>query len=154
MPWDAGEHGGFSAGEPWLPAYPDAAERSVAAQLADPRSSLALYRRLLRVRRDAGLGAGRSVEQLASTGSELSFDRAVGARRFRFVARLDEGRYDVPLPGPGRLLVTARDPAPDPQPVTAVSLSGPDAVLVELLPRLLSRGSCATAPDVREIRRR
>ena len=51
MPWDDGSNAGFSTGEPWLPLNPDWATRNVAAQSRDPRSMLALYRALLRLRR-------------------------------------------------------------------------------------------------------
>jgi oligo-1,6-glucosidase len=49
--WDAGPHGGFTAGTPWLPAHPDAGSRNVAAQRGDPRSVLALHRALIALRR-------------------------------------------------------------------------------------------------------
>ena len=42
---------GFTTGAPWLPMSPDAAERNVAAQSADPESVLGWYRRLLAFRR-------------------------------------------------------------------------------------------------------
>jgi alpha-glucosidase len=53
MPWDTRAHGGFCPPgvEPWLPLGPGVAERSVAAQLGDPRSLLSLYRALLAARR-------------------------------------------------------------------------------------------------------
>jgi alpha-glucosidase len=47
IPWD--EDGGFSTGEPWLPLGHDTP--SVAEQERDPGSLLALYRRLLALRR-------------------------------------------------------------------------------------------------------
>jgi glycosidase len=55
MQWDSTATGGFTSGEPWLPAV-DPQERSVAAQHEDPDSLLHLYRRLLGLRR--GLGGG------------------------------------------------------------------------------------------------
>jgi alpha-glucosidase len=42
---------GFSTGEPWLPMSPDAPERNVDVQSADPNSILSWYRRLLDLRR-------------------------------------------------------------------------------------------------------
>ncbi|WP_213284020.1 glycoside hydrolase family 13 protein, partial [Cellulomonas hominis] len=50
--WDAGRHGGFTTGTPWMPAHPDSPHRNVAAQRDDPASVLALHRALLRLRRD------------------------------------------------------------------------------------------------------
>jgi alpha-glucosidase len=52
IPWTTEVHTGWSQGA-WLPAPPDAAALSIAAQVADPSSSANLYRRLLALRRDA-----------------------------------------------------------------------------------------------------
>jgi alpha-glucosidase len=54
MPWDTSEpNAGFCPPriEPWLPLNPDHATVNVASELADPRSMLALTRRLLMLRR-------------------------------------------------------------------------------------------------------
>jgi alpha-glucosidase len=53
MQWDPS--GGFSDGEPWLPAI-DPAERNVEAQRGEPDSLLELYRRLISLRRELGGG--------------------------------------------------------------------------------------------------
>src|SRR5207248_4930304 len=53
MQWDSGPTGGFTTGEPWLPAV-DPAERNVEVQLDDPDSLLHLYRRLIEERRHLG----------------------------------------------------------------------------------------------------
>lgn len=58
VPWTAGPGHGWGD-DPWLPFPPEAAERSVAAQRADPTSVLHLYQRLLTARRDsAALSVG------------------------------------------------------------------------------------------------
>jgi alpha-glucosidase len=67
MPWNGGPNAGFCppGAEPWLPLGPAAGERSVEAQLADPRSLLSLYRALLALRRASAslrLGDYRTVE--------------------------------------------------------------------------------------------
>jgi alpha-glucosidase len=64
MPWQPPSNGGpaagFSTGDPWLPLPPEAEERNVERQLADPDSVLGLYRRLLALRRDRrSLRSGR-----------------------------------------------------------------------------------------------
>jgi alpha-glucosidase len=51
MQWDSSPQAGFSTVEPWLPLPADYRERNVAVQSADETSSLALYRRLLQIRR-------------------------------------------------------------------------------------------------------
>ena len=55
MQWDASPNGGFSSGEPWLPAV-DPELTNVEAQRDDPRSTLSLVRDLLTVRRVLGGG--------------------------------------------------------------------------------------------------
>ncbi|HEX2087286.1 MAG TPA: alpha-amylase family glycosyl hydrolase [Solirubrobacteraceae bacterium] len=56
MRWSDDEpHGGFTTGEPWLPAIP-VAGGAVAAQERDPSSLLRLYRDLIALRRDLGDG--------------------------------------------------------------------------------------------------
>jgi alpha-glucosidase len=55
MQWDASRTGAFTTGEPWLPPI-DPQNRSVEAQERDPASLLALYRRLIALRRRLGDG--------------------------------------------------------------------------------------------------
>jgi len=55
MAWDASATGGFTTGRPWLPVL-EPTERNVESQRDDPSSLLALYRRLIELRR--GLGEG------------------------------------------------------------------------------------------------
>ncbi len=50
MPWSRGPGSGFTNGHPWLRLGPDVEERNVEVQLADPRSILWTYRRLLALR--------------------------------------------------------------------------------------------------------
>jgi alpha-glucosidase len=51
MPWSSGPGQGFTTGRPWLRFGDDADTRNVAAQLDQPDSVLAVYRRLLALRR-------------------------------------------------------------------------------------------------------
>jgi alpha-glucosidase len=55
MQWDGSPGGGFSTGEPWLPAV-DPAERNVEAQRDDAESALTLTRELIGLRRELGDG--------------------------------------------------------------------------------------------------
>jgi alpha-glucosidase len=55
MQWDSTTTGGFTTGEPWLPAV-DPAERNVEAQREDPGSLLELYRLLIEARKLLGDG--------------------------------------------------------------------------------------------------
>ncbi len=61
LPWTRSPGHGWGV-DPWLPFPPEAAERSVEAQRADPGSILHLYRRLLTARRaSAALSIGEQV---------------------------------------------------------------------------------------------
>ncbi|WP_428028921.1 alpha-amylase family glycosyl hydrolase [Ancylobacter sp.] len=51
MQWDDTPNAGFTNGRPWLPLATDYARRNVAAQMDDPASLLALYRKLIALRR-------------------------------------------------------------------------------------------------------
>jgi alpha-glucosidase len=69
IPWrrpsQVGPGAGFTTGEPWLPVVAEAERLSVESQQADPDSTLAFVRRLLRLRADVEAlqaGAQRSVD--------------------------------------------------------------------------------------------
>ncbi|PHH93138.1 hypothetical protein CDD83_1 [Cordyceps sp. RAO-2017] len=51
MQWDAGPHGGFTTGRPWMRAHDNAAAVNAAAQTADPGSVYHTWRRVLARRR-------------------------------------------------------------------------------------------------------
>jgi alpha-glucosidase len=71
MPWSGGPGAGFTTGRPWLRIGSDSATRNVAAQLGDPGSVLALYRRLTSLR--AGMPALQvgAFELLATVGAPV-----------------------------------------------------------------------------------
>ena len=78
MPWTSAPGRGFCADdvEPWLP-FGDAA-LSVEAQEADPRSMLALHRRLLELRRSSDDLAEGDYETVAVSPAVLAFRRGSG----------------------------------------------------------------------------
>ncbi|MDD5369227.1 MAG: alpha-glucosidase [Anaerolineaceae bacterium] len=51
MQWDGSSNAGFTGGTAWLPVHPQANERNVLAEDADPSSLLNFYRRLIEIRR-------------------------------------------------------------------------------------------------------
>ena len=51
MQWSAAPQAGFTSGRPWLPVSSDYESVNVAAQRQDPKSMLALYTRLIALRR-------------------------------------------------------------------------------------------------------
>jgi alpha-glucosidase len=70
MQWDGSKTGGFTVAEPWLPPA-DPQVRNVAAQAADPRSMLSLYRDLVALRPQLGEG----ISELAARDGVLRYRR-------------------------------------------------------------------------------
>ncbi|HMM41899.1 MAG TPA: alpha-amylase family glycosyl hydrolase [Thermomicrobiales bacterium] len=88
MQWDSGPFAGFSTVEPWLPVAADAGTVNVEAQRDDPKSMLALYRRLLRLRRETpALKVGAYVPWPADK-RVLAFERRLGDVRLLTVLNL------------------------------------------------------------------
>jgi len=82
MQWTAGPAAGFTTGRPWLRLAPDSDRRNVAAQVADPDSVLACYRRLLAFRRGSGALQRGSMTRLDSgTPDVLAWIREDGGQR-------------------------------------------------------------------------
>ena len=108
LPWRSGElHAGFGSGQdPWLPlpASFDALARD--AQAASPTSHLNLYRRMLALRRELGLGQGSlSWMEDWCTGTSLAFLNGTTA------VLMNMGHESVELPA-GQVLVRS---TPDPE---------------------------------------
>ena len=115
MPWDASPNAGFSTGAPWLPLNADWLARNVAAQDADPRSLLSLYRRLLALRRaTAALVAG---DYVAASGDRdvLAYERRHAGDRLLIALNLSAEPRRLILP-PGtqvaELLASTLDARP------------------------------------------
>ena len=79
MPWGAkGPDHGFGSAEPWLPFGADHGALSVAAQEADPGSTLAHFRRLLAWRRARPELRAGAIQFLHAEGRGLAFERGRG----------------------------------------------------------------------------
>jgi alpha-glucosidase len=103
MAWDAGPHGGFTTGTPWLPAI-GAPGGDVAAQEADPGSLLHLYRDLVRLRRAALAGPLALVPDTAP--GVLAFTRG-GTH----VVAINTGDAPAAAPAAGTVLRHTHDPS-------------------------------------------
>ena len=90
IPWRppsaAGPGAGFTAGRPWLPIVAEAETLNVEAESGDPRSTLALYRRLIWLRRRS--------PALCAGGQRSA---ALGEGVLAYVRQLDEERLLVAL---------------------------------------------------------
>jgi alpha-glucosidase len=94
MQWDGSPGGGFSTGEPWLPAV-DPAERNVEAQRDDPESTLTLTRELVALRRELGEG----FEPLDAAEGVVAYRRG----RHTIAINTTAEPHPVPLRGEPRL---------------------------------------------------
>ena len=104
MPWDASPKGGFTTGTPWLPLGEHAAF-NVASENADPRSTLALYQALLRLRREQPELVGGAITDVKAQGDVLRYVRGEGAGRIVVALNLGAAPQDVAL-GQGRVLLS------------------------------------------------
>jgi alpha-glucosidase len=89
---------------PWLTQPGDWAPLTVEAQADEPTSMLTLYRRGLRLRRDAPWGAAGDLHWLPSPDDVLAF-----ARGPRFLCLTNFGPDAVPLPAGTELLLSSTD---------------------------------------------
>jgi alpha-glucosidase len=85
MQWSTGAHAGFSQGQPWLRLADDWATCNVELQQADASSMLALYRRLIALRRaEPALHAGtwEALEVGGDMGADMEIEVLAYARTF------------------------------------------------------------------------
>ena len=106
MQWDAGPNAGFSrpGAKPWLPPAEDYAKVNVAAQREDPKSMLALYRKLIALRRaEPALWVG-TYAPLDAANDVIAYarqDRATGRRFLVLLNLCSEPRAFDPPAGRG-----------------------------------------------------
>ncbi|MBO1073279.1 alpha-amylase family glycosyl hydrolase [Roseomonas marmotae] len=103
MPWDASPHGGFTTGRPWLPTGQP--EVNVAALRAQPDSILALYRRLIGLRRSSPALEAGGIGNVAAWDNVLSFSRFLNGQRLRILLNMGDMPREVPAPH-GRVLLS------------------------------------------------
>ena len=95
MQWSAAEHAGFTAGTPWLRPAADWPTNNVEAQSHDAGSMLALYRRLIALRRaQPALNRG-NFEALETGGEVLAYARNDEGQRL--VVLLNFGTTPAPI---------------------------------------------------------
>jgi len=107
MQWDSSGKAGFTLGEPWLPIV-SAATANVASQDGEPWSILALYRRLLSLRRSEPALVAGSIWNVSAQGRVLTFERCLGSVRLVVDLSMEE-RPDVITSPAGRVVLSARE---------------------------------------------
>lgn len=100
MQWDSTANAGFTTGEPWLPLAPDFAEVNVAGQLADEQSTLACYRRLLRLRREQPALTSGTITFVDGLAADLlAYVRAYESRRLLIILNFGDQKQAVDISG-------------------------------------------------------
>lgn len=108
IPWTSDPGHGWGP-DPWLPFPPDAAELAVEAQVDDPRSTLALYRELLALRRAEPTLRRGSMHVLGPDPEHpevLELHRQLDGETIAVIVNLGERPVDVERPG--TLLASSR----------------------------------------------
>lgn len=106
MQWDSTPHGGFSAGEPWLPLDKNFAQENVAAERQDATSMFNLYRALIDLRRtkpELALGAYKPV---SVTSELLVFEREHQGQRLLVALNLGAASVAIAMELRGRVLLS------------------------------------------------
>ncbi len=138
MPWTTGRNGGFSDADEhllWLPVANRLSERAVTTQLGDDSSSLALYRRVLTLRRrSAALHAGAYCRFVPATpnGEVWVYERSAGDDRKVVALNLAPQWQRVEIETVGRVVVST---APDREGRTVagcVDLAPDEAVVIDI----------------------
>jgi alpha-glucosidase len=107
IPWEAGEPpNGFTSGKPWLPIKYNHSVLNVAAQEADPDSTLAAYRHALAFRRANPALLDGDLEVLKTGEPVLAFRRTAGAQSLICVYNLSPDTVKVTAVGEGEIILS------------------------------------------------
>jgi alpha-glucosidase len=135
MQWDGSIYAGFTVGEPWLPISDDYAVVNVRAEGDDPSSFLALYRRLLKLRRSHPAISIGEYEPLAATGDLLAYVRHTPDERILIALNLGGKPCALFLGSPGmvgRTLVSTYLDRQDEVATTNLGLRANEGLIVAL----------------------
>jgi alpha-glucosidase len=98
MPWNNATHAGFTTGTPWLPVADSHRSRNIAAQSADPDSTLNQYRRFLHWRANQPALVDGDIHLLDSAEPVLAFTRTCAAQTLLCVFNLSAEPQSFTLP--------------------------------------------------------
>ncbi len=135
MQWDATPNAGFSTGYPWLPVAPDYAANNVEAEQNQPDSMLALYRRLIAVRRANPALVSGSYRSLDSEADDcFVYLREAGGQRFCIALNLGERIRSLALRGlgQGRIVVSTHMDRGDIVDLASLHLRENEGVVIQL----------------------
>ena len=127
MQWRARPGLGFTSGTAWESSQPDSLTTNVAAQDADPRSLLNLYRRLIHLRRESEALAMGSLVPLSAPSSQVAaYLRRAGDHTVLVVANLGGA------PASGVAIASGERVLPPGKYAPRNLLGGPDGAMLQL----------------------
>jgi alpha-glucosidase len=134
MQWSADRYAGFSSVAPWLPPGADLATANVAAQRADPRSMLALHRRLIELRKREPVLVDGAQSQLEREPPIVAYRRGAGARELLVALNFGSTQASCALEpsGRGRLLLSTTLERDGEEIVGAVRLAPNEGAVIAL----------------------
>jgi alpha-glucosidase len=137
MLWDSSPNAGFTAPgvETWLPIAPNHATLNVASQLDDPRSMMALTRRLL-AERSASPALSLGEYQPVESGSDacMVWIRQLGGERYLIALNFTDQpqTLSLPLGGQGRMIASTRMDRDGAEDLASLKLRGDEGCLLKL----------------------
>jgi alpha-glucosidase len=136
MQWDASLSAGFTTGAPWLPIAEDYTTINATAERGNPTSMLALYKRLIDLRRSEPALSVGSYMPMAASGDLLAYVREAGGRRFLVALNLGPQPQSLALADTlahGRVALSSHLDREGEAIGSVISLRSDEAVIVELL---------------------
>jgi alpha-glucosidase len=135
MQWDGQPHAGFTTGTPWLPLAGDHERVNVNVQTDDPRGMMALYRRLLALRRASPALIAGSFQVVLRDGPVLVYRRDTADQHLLVALNFSAEPRTVSLvaraPG-GRLLLSTHLDRADESTGDRLALRGDEGLLIAL----------------------
>jgi alpha-glucosidase len=106
MPWSSAANAGFTSGTPWLPLADDVQVNNVAAQQADPRSMLSLYRALIALRKSELVLRTGDYQAMPQGDNVLVYERQLHGRRLSILLNFGAREQLVTMAHPGPILLS------------------------------------------------
>lgn len=132
MQWDQGPNAGFSIASPWLPVAPDYQSRNHSAQSGDPRSMLALYQRLLELRRGAPALSVGTYRPILAENNVFVFERTHEGQRVVVALNFDGYPKRLPSLVADRVVLTTHPEGVDATAVTNRTLRGGEGLIMQV----------------------
>ena len=107
IPWTGTPPHGWAAGDPWLPWPPHAQWRNVEHELAEPRSILHLYRRILAIRRASPSLRQGDITLLDAPDGVLAYRRSTHSDERTVLVNFVDSGAGVRLEGHWKLLASS-----------------------------------------------